>query len=99
MDIEKQLQVIQSYPAMFDEEENENMGRSISIEELESALKSVARSKSPDPEGWSVEIFLYFVDIIGSDLLLLAEELRINFFIYAALNSTFITLIGKRSRT
>ena len=65
MDIEKQLQVIQSYPAMFDEEENENMGRSISIEELESALKSMARDKSPDPEGWSVENLLIFCGYYG----------------------------------
>ena len=97
MDIEKEVEVIQSYPVLFYEEENENTGSSISMEELESTLKAMARDKSLGLDGWLVEIFLHFVDIMGPDLLLLVEELRTNCFIYSVLNSKFIMLIANVS--
>lgn len=67
----------------------------ISIGELESTLKWFKRDKSPCPDGWSMEFYIAFVDIIGPDLLGVIEESRTLGRIYAPLNSTYIALIPK----
>lgn len=40
-----------------------------SIPEILVALKSFAKDKSPSPDGWTVEFYLHFFDLVGPDLL------------------------------
>lgn len=44
-------------------------------------------------EGWSIEFYLDFFEIIGRDLLVVVEESRLTSYILLAINSTFIALI------
>jgi len=46
----------------------------VSLGELESTLKWFKRDKSPGPDGWPVEFYLTFFDILGPNLLGVVEE-------------------------
>ena len=65
--------------------------------EILSTLKVFKASKSPGPDGWTVEFFLAFFDQLGEDLLGIVEESRKTGKVLSALNATFITLITKES--
>jgi hypothetical protein len=60
-------------------------------------IKSFSKDKSPGPDGWTVEFYLHFFDLVGPDLLELVEDSRLQGKISRALNSTFLTLIPKAS--
>jgi hypothetical protein len=61
------------------------------------ALNSFNKDRSPGPDGWTVEFFLHFFDLVGTDLLDLVEESRLRGRIIGTLNSTFLTLIPKEN--
>ena len=63
-----QLKVIENFLTYFDESQAEEVGREVSLEEVEEVLKDFARDKSPGPDGWSVELFWLFFDLVGRDL-------------------------------
>jgi len=63
--------------------------------ELWEALNSFARDKSPGPDGWIVEFFLHFFELMGDDLLDLVEYSRLQGSVNKSLNATFLTLISK----
>lgn len=63
--------------------------------ELERTLKWFKRDKSPGPDGWLVEFYTAFLDILRQDLLAVTEESRILGRIYAPLNFTYLALIPK----
>ena len=65
---------------------------------IEATLKSFKRDKSPGPDGWPVEFFLAFFDILGKDLLDAVECSRLEGRVTPSLNSTFIALIPKREK-
>jgi hypothetical protein len=65
------------------------------LQEISSALKSFSKDKSPGPDGWTVEFYLHFFDLIGQDLLELVEDNRLRGKVIGAINSTFLTLIPK----
>jgi hypothetical protein len=54
--------------------------------------------KVPGPDGWTVEFFTYFFDLVGEDLLEMVEESRRLGKINGGLNSTFLTLIPKANK-
>jgi hypothetical protein len=58
-------------------------------------LKGFKGSKSPGPDGWTVEFFLTFYDILGNDILEMVEESRRKGWVSGALNATFLALIPK----
>jgi hypothetical protein len=93
-----QLCVVQQYPRFFTDEEGGLIGKEVLLEEVESALKSFAKSKSPGPDGWPVEFFLSFFDILGKDLVDMVEEIRKFGNTSGEINSTFISLILKSGR-
>jgi hypothetical protein len=67
----------------------------VSEKELLEVLQSFQKGKSPGPDGWPIEFYLGFYDLLGSDILKVVEESRINGHIHEPLNSTFIALIPK----
>jgi hypothetical protein len=93
-----QLHVVQQYPRFFTEEEGRFVGKEVSLDEVEVVLKSFAKSKSHGTDGWPVEFFLGFFDIMGKDLVDMVEETRRQGKISGAINSTFIALIPKTGR-
>lgn len=72
-----------------------DLNREVILGELKATLKWFKRDKSPSPDGWSVESYLAFFDILGQDLLKVIEECRMIGRMHGAINSTFIALIPK----
>jgi hypothetical protein len=68
------------------------------LAELEAILKLFKKEKSPGPDGWTVELYLHFFEIMGEDLLALVEETRLSGRISGSINSTFIALIPKTNK-
>jgi hypothetical protein len=44
--------------------------------EIWEVLKSFAKDKIPGPDGWIVEFFLHFFDLVGVELLEMVEDTR-----------------------
>jgi len=82
---------------MFDAKENEDLFHPTNLEEFLKVLKSFAREKFLRPDGWTVEFFLHFFDIMGQHILEIMEESRTSGRISRAINSTFLELIPKSS--
>ena len=71
----------------------------ISPEEVELALKYFKKDKSPGPDGWPVEFFLAFFDLLGSELVNMVETSRMEGRVSPSLNSTFIALIPNSAKS
>lgn len=82
---------------MFEAEDNENLFKEVTKEEILEVLKSFKRDKSVVPDGWSIEIFIHFFEIFKNNLLMMMEESRIRGNINPHTNSTYIALIPKKS--
>jgi hypothetical protein len=41
----------------------------VSKEEVFQVLGLMGKDKSPSPNGWTIELFIYFLDLLGEDLL------------------------------
>ena len=70
----------------------------ITLAEDEGDLKSLKKDKSPKPDGWPVEFFLGFFDLVGGDLLTTVESSRVSGRVDDSLNSTFISLNQKKRK-
>jgi len=75
-DILNQLKVIQEVPRFFSEEDSDLVGRVIYLNELKFLVEGMAKDKSPGPNGWTHELFSFFFDLMGQDLILAVEESR-----------------------
>eukprot|EP00253_Pinus_taeda_P004076 PITA_04076 len=90
------MSTAQSFPRFIEENEAEELSIPVTREEVEAAMKNMAKDKSPGPDGWTVELFIHFFDQIGSEITKVVEESRLKGEIYRPFNSTFITLIPKK---
>jgi hypothetical protein len=86
------------YPKMLDINEAEELYKHVTLTELEAILKMFKKEKSSGPDGWSVELYLHFFEIMGEDILDLVEETRTSGCINGRINSTFIAMIPKRNK-
>lgn len=68
------------------------------MDEIEQTLKFFAKDKAPRPDGWLVELYLHFFELMGDELHELVNFSRINGYIPGGLNSTFVTLIPKKDK-
>jgi hypothetical protein len=83
------------YPRMVNEEEVIHLEKPVTKEEVLEVLKGFTKDKSLGPDGWTVEFYLHFYDLVAKDLLDVVEESRLSGEVNRALNSTFIALIPK----
>eukprot|EP00253_Pinus_taeda_P021761 PITA_21761 len=90
------MRTTQCFPSFFEEDEAEELSVPVSKDEVEAAMKNMGKDKSPGPDGWTIELFLYFFDLIGSENTEVVEESRVKGEIYRPFNSTFIALIPKK---
>eukprot|EP00253_Pinus_taeda_P010579 PITA_10579 len=51
------IRTAQSFPLFEEGEEAEDLFQEVTKEEVESIIKSMAKDKSPGPDGWTVELF------------------------------------------
>ena len=72
------------------------VGKEISFEEIQKVLSKFFKDKIPSPNGWTIELFLDFFDIMGKGLLDVAELSRKECYMSGSLIATFITLIPKK---
>ena len=90
-----QLKVLRLFPSYLTEEDREAFTSPVTLSEVEDALKTFKKDKAPGPDGWTVEFYLCFFDLLGPSLLNLVETSRSMGMVSPALNSTFIALIPK----
>lgn len=90
-----QLKVINLFPSFVQDQEKERFILPISLSEVEVVLRAFKKDKSPGPDGWPVEFFLTFFDVVVEELCSVAEQARIEGKVTRAINSTFLTLIPK----
>eukprot|EP00253_Pinus_taeda_P033452 PITA_33452 len=90
------IRTAQCFPRFVEEGEAEELSIPISKEEVEAAMKIMAKDKSPGPDGWTIELFLFFFDLIGSEITDVVEESRQKGEVYNPFNSTFLALIPKK---
>ena len=91
-----QLKVIKLFTSMLTKEGDGCLIEEVSIGEIEGGLKTFKKDKSHGPNGWPVEIFLEFFDLIGRDLLDAMEFSRLSGKVTPSLNSTFLALIPQK---
>jgi hypothetical protein len=90
------LKVISYFPRMLEDEDNEELFKEVSREELSKFLSSFQKDRCPGPDRWLVEFYLDFFEFIGDDLLRIMEEVRLAGNVPRNFNSTFIALIPKQ---
>jgi hypothetical protein len=95
LSITDQLAILRNYPRMFTEEDSQRLTLPVTSTEVLSILKGFKASKSHGPDGWTVEFFLAFFDILGDELVEMVEESRKKGRVSGALNATFLALIPK----
>jgi hypothetical protein len=84
------------FSKFMDKDENKDMFAEFMEKELKETIQSFQTDKIPRPDGWTIEFFGAFFDLIGADLLQVVKESRKNGHIYALINTTFIALIPKK---
>jgi mannosylglycoprotein endo-beta-mannosidase len=92
---EEQSSVENLYRLMVTEEDTQTLEKPCFLEDIENILKGFTKDKSPGPDGWNVEFFLHYFELVGDDLLGMVEESRHNGDVIKSLNSTFLVLIPK----
>ena len=89
------IQITQIFPRFAEEDDNENIMEEVSMEELKEVIHSFQHEKSPGTNGWTIEFYLGFFELIEEDLLEVVEESRRLGVIHAPINATFMALIPK----
>ena len=93
-----EMKVIQCYPHFFYEEEGILTASQVSLKEVNYVLGVFSKDKSLGSDGWTIEFFLDFFDLMGYDILVVLEESRIKGQVFVSLNATFVSLIPKSDK-
>lgn len=96
--IESQLDTIKHFPRYFSEEDYVEVGKLVTKEEVHLELNLFAADKSLGPDGWTVELFRHFFDLMGEEITATVNQSRLKGFISETLNSTYLTLIPKKDK-
>jgi hypothetical protein len=67
----------------------------VTLEEIQSTLKGFSSSKSLGSDGWTIEFFQEFFDLLGNDILDMVEETKKKGKVSGSMNETFLSLIPK----
>eukprot|EP00253_Pinus_taeda_P019805 PITA_19805 len=89
------IQVVQLFPRVVEQEDARELTMEVTLGELEASLKWFKKDKSPGLDGWPIELYLAFFDILGVDLLKVIEDSRNNSKMHAPFISTLTALIPK----
>ena len=82
-------------PRFVEEEEEETLNHPVTLGELEATMKCFSKDKSRGPDGWPMEFYNFFFELIGQDLLLAIEECQLSCRMSEFFNSTFLALFFK----
>eukprot|EP00253_Pinus_taeda_P030096 PITA_30096 len=59
------INVATHLPRFVNKDDSADLTASVTMEELESTLKWFKKDKSPGPDGWTIEFYLAFYDLLG----------------------------------
>ncbi|KAH9294276.1 hypothetical protein KI387_040518, partial [Taxus chinensis] len=68
------VKVASYFPKFVSEEDNQQLYEVVSQDELSTVLTSFQKARSLGPNGWTIDFFLGFFDMLGDDLLNVVEE-------------------------
>eukprot|EP00253_Pinus_taeda_P019643 PITA_19643 len=86
-------------PRLVSREDNFNLNRPVTKEEISDVLKEMQNGKAPGPDGFNVDFFKSCWNIVKQDTLNVVEDSRRNRTILKALNTSFISLIPKEDNS
>jgi len=89
----EQFNVMEFYPQMINEEDANTLFTLFTLEDVKAVLFSFKKEKISGPDGWTTELFTFFFNLVGEDVLAMVEETRSLGAIIIGLNSMFMTLI------
>eukprot|EP00253_Pinus_taeda_P006382 PITA_06382 len=92
------LRITQNFKLFVEQEQKDDLNAPVTLDELEGLLKWFKRDKIPGPDGWPIDFFIHFFDLISADLLAMIEDSRVRGRIYDGFNTTFIALIPKSDK-
>jgi len=64
------------FPRLVGEEENEMMYRVVTREELLHIINSFKKDRSLVLDGWTIEFYIEFFNLLGEDILKVVKEVR-----------------------
>jgi hypothetical protein len=59
--ITEQCQILEHYPQIFTEEEAKSLVQQVTLEEVKEVMFLFQKEKSLGPDGWTVELFIFFL--------------------------------------
>lgn len=89
------ISLAEALPSFVDPEETEALLAPVMMGELETSMKCFQKDNSPGLDGWLVEFYNTFFELIGSDLLKSIEEYKTSGRMHEGFNAKFLTLIPK----
>eukprot|EP00253_Pinus_taeda_P004077 PITA_04077 len=84
-------------PKLVTREDNFNLNRPVTKEEVSKVIKEMQNGKAPGPDGFNVDFFKACWNIVKQDILNVVEDSRMNRTILKMLNTSFISLIPSRT--
>jgi len=87
--------LLKNIPRIITEEHNSLLIKPISLQEVEEAVNQMKEGKAPGPDGFTLNFFHKFWDLIKNEVWQVVEESRALRWMYPFLNATFIALIPK----
>lgn len=86
---------MQCIPKLVAREDNYNLNRPVTEEELEEVIIEIHNGKAPGPDGFNVDFFKTCWRIVKHDILEVMEDSRSSKIVLRVLNESFIALIPK----
>lgn len=83
-------------PRLVSREDNFNLNKPVTEEEVSDAVKEMQNGKAPGPYGFNVDFFKTCWSIVKQDIMNVVEDSRLNRTILKALNTSFLSLIPKQ---
>ena len=83
------------FPTSVTEEDNIELMKPVTLQDIKHLLSISKNDKSSGPDGIPVEVYRCLFDVLGEDLLRVIETSQISGKIPAVFNSTFLALIPK----
>ena len=84
---------------MVNDKMNKNLVEEVTKEELEKTVQSFQKGKSLGPDGFTIEFYQGFYELLKHDLLKVVRESHRLGKVLGALNTTFLALISKKQKS
>ena len=93
---EAQSRMLKFIPKLVTSEDNKNLNRPITLDEVQTVVFNMSPDKSPGPDGFQAFFFQKCWDILGEDLWRAIEASQNGGSLLAEINYSFLTLIPKK---